>query len=115
MTIGTILFTLAKGKLVGTDSQGNRYFRERRARAGHRQRRWVLYKGRVEASRVPPEWHAWLHYTVDQPLSPATEKPWVKEHQPNRTGTADAYLPAGHDRRGGERARATGDYEAWRP
>jgi NADH:ubiquinone oxidoreductase subunit len=115
MTIGTILFTWAKGKLVGTDSQGNRYFHERKARPGHRLRRWVLYKGRAEASRVPSEWHAWLHYTVDQPLAPSADKPWVKEHQPNLTGTADAYLPAGADRRGGERARATGDYEAWRP
>lgn len=115
MEIGTILFTWAKGKLVGTDSQGNRYFSERKARKGLRQRRWVLYKGRIEASRVPPEWHAWLHYTVDQPLAAAPEKPWIKEHQANQTGTENAYLPAGHDRRGGERARATGDYEAWRP
>ncbi len=115
MTIGTILFTWARGKLVGTDSQGNRYFRERKARPGHRQRRWVLYKGRPEASRVPSEWHAWLHYTVDQPLTPSPEKPWVKEHQPNLTGTKDAYLPPGDDRRGGVRERATGDYEAWRP
>jgi len=115
MTIGTILFTWAKGKLAGTDSQGNRYYRERRARSGHRQRRWVVYKGRGEASRVPPEWHAWLHYTVDQPLSVASEKSWVKDHQPNLTGTSEAYLPVGHDRRGGERPPATGDYEAWRP
>ncbi|HXP97071.1 MAG TPA: NADH-ubiquinone oxidoreductase subunit NDUFA12 family protein, partial [Telmatospirillum sp.] len=98
MTIGTILFTWAKGKLAGTDSQGNRYYRERRARSGHRQRRWVVYKGRGEASRVPPEWHAWLHYTVDQPLSVASEKSWVKDHQPNLTGTSEAYLPVGHDR-----------------
>lgn len=115
MTIGTILFTWAKGKLIGTDSQGNRYYTERRARTGHRQRRWVLYNGAVEASRVPAEWHAWLHYTVDEPLTPSSGKPWVKDHLPNFTGTAEAYLPPGHDRRGGVRPRATGDYEAWRP
>lgn len=115
MTIGTILFTWAKGKLVGKDSQGNRYYAERKARPGRRTRRWVMYNGPVEASRVPPEWHAWLHYTVDQPLSPEPDKPWVKEHQPNLTGTSAAYLPPGHDLRGGERQRATGDYEAWQP
>jgi NADH:ubiquinone oxidoreductase subunit len=115
MTIGTILFTWAKGTLVGTDGAGNRYFRERKPRVGHRQRRWVLYNGPAEASKVPPEWHAWLHYTVDEPLAPSAEKSWVKEHQPNRTGTGQAYLPAGHDLRGGRRPPATGDYEAWRP
>lgn len=115
MTIGTVLFTWAKGKLIGTDSDGNRYYQERRARSGHRQRRWVIYKGRVEASRVPPEWHAWLHYTVDQPLARSPEKPWLREHQPNLTGTTEAYLPQGHDLKGGERPKATGDYEAWQP
>ncbi len=115
MTIGTILFTWARGKLVGTDSQGNRYYRERQARRGMRQRRWVLYKGWGEAARVPPEGHAWRHHTVDQPLVASPDKPWVEALQPNRTGTAEAYLPPGHDRRGGRRPVATGDYEAWQP
>jgi NADH:ubiquinone oxidoreductase subunit len=115
MSIGTLLFTWAKGKLVGTDQQGNRYFIERKAVAGRRTRRWVLYKGVADASRVPSEWHAWLHYTVDQPLERAADKPWVKDHQANLTGTPAAYLPQGHDLRGGERQRATGDYQAWQP
>jgi NADH:ubiquinone oxidoreductase subunit len=110
MSIGTLLFTWAKGKLVGTDQQGNRYYVERRAVRGRRTRRWVLYKGVVEASRVPPEWHAWLHYTVDAPLEPS-----ATEHRANPTGTKAAYLPAGADQRGGQRAKATGDYEAWQP
>jgi NADH:ubiquinone oxidoreductase subunit len=115
MTIGTSLFTWARGKLVGTDDQGNRYYVERKPVRGRHIRRWVIYKGMEDASRVPPEWHAWLHYTVDAPLERAADKPWVKEHRPNMTGTPGAYLPPGHDRRGGERAPATGDYEAWKP
>lgn len=115
MTIGTRLFTWAKGQLVGTDSQGNRYYVEKKPVPGHRTRRWVLYNGPVDPTRVPPEWHAWLHYTVEEPLEAAADKPWIKEHQPNRTGTPDAYLPTGHDLRGGQRQRATGDYEAWQP
>ena len=31
------------------------------------------------------------------------------------TGTENAYLPPGHTLEGGKRAKATGDYEAWRP
>lgn len=115
MTIGTTLFTWARGKLIGTDAEGNRYYAERRARRGMRERRWVLYKGAVEASRVPPEWHAWLHYTVAAPLAPSPDKPWVQPHLANLTGTPAAYLPPGDDRRGGRRPLATGDYEAWRP
>lgn len=115
MNIGTMLFTWAKGKLVGTDSQGNRYYVERRAVRGRRARRWVAFKGVVDSTRVPAEWHAWLHYTVDEPIAPSPEKPWIKDREPNLTGTKGAYLPAGHDLRGGERAPATGDYEAWQP
>ena len=72
MTIGTLLFTWWKGERVGTDEFGNRYYREkpgRQLRPGggrdSRERRWVLYKGEAEASKVPPEWHAWLHHTVN--------------------------------------------------
>jgi NADH:ubiquinone oxidoreductase subunit len=115
MTIGTSLFTWACGKFVGTDSQGNRYYVERRPVRGRRPRRWVIYNGPAEASRVPPEWHAWLHYTFDQPLPPDADKPWIKARRPNLTGTREAYLPPGDDRRGGVRPPATGDYEAWRP
>lgn len=115
MSIGTRLFTWINGRLVGTDTDGNSYYVERRAVPGRRPRRWVIYKGAVEATRVPPEWHAWLHYTTDEALKPSSDKPWVAPHRANATGTPGAYLPPGHDLRGGERGRATGDYEPWRP
>jgi len=115
MSVGTRLFTWARGELVGKDNDGNRYFTEKKAIKGRRRRRWVLFAGKPDATAVPPEWHAWLHYTVNEPLTPAADKPWVKEHVPNLTGTSGAYLPPGHDRRGGVRAPATGDYEAWQP
>jgi NADH:ubiquinone oxidoreductase subunit len=113
--IGTDLFTRLRGRAVGTDAFGNRYFEEKSAVAGRRTRRWVIYAGAVEASSVPPEWHAWLHYTVDAPLSDANRLPWQKPHLPNRTGTGFSYRPAGHDYNGGRRRRATGDYDAWSP
>ncbi|CAH2604711.1 NADH:ubiquinone oxidoreductase 17.2 kD subunit [Rhodovastum atsumiense] len=116
MTIGTRIFTLLKGRQVGTDASGNVYYEERRVRTGRRTRRWVLYRGGpVDASRVPPEWHAWLHYTTDAPLPVQNRRPWQKPHLANLTGTAGSYRPAGHDYMGGQRARATGDYEAWTP
>jgi NADH:ubiquinone oxidoreductase subunit len=115
MNIGTLLFTFLHGQPVGHDSFGNRYYQERKVRAGARQRRWVRFNGPEEATAVPPEWHAWLHHTVDAPLDITKNHPWQKPHQPNRTGTALAYRPPGHDYKGGHRAAATGDYEAWSP
>jgi len=114
-TVGTRLFTWAKGRLVGIDQQGNRYYVERRPRPGSRARRWVIYRGAPEASKVPPEWHSWLHYTTEAALAPSPEKPWVAPHMANPTGSDAAWVPPGHDFRGGQRSRATGDYEAWRP
>ena len=115
MTIGTRLFTFFHGRLLGSDPEGNRYFVEKRVRRGARGRRWVMYAGEAEASKVPPEWHAWLHYTTDAPLPLAARQPWQTPHQPNLTGTAGSYRPAGHDYSGGNRAKSTGDYESWTP
>lgn len=117
MTIGTRLFTWWRGELVGTDDQGNRYFQEKTPVRGRKQRRWVMYNGQPEASRVPPDWHGWLHYTVDvpPPNGALPKKPWQKQHQPNLTGTAAAYRPAGDIMNAGPRAKATGDYEPWQP
>ncbi len=114
-TIGTRVFTWFHGRQVGADAMGNRYFEDRRPRSGMRDRRWVLYFGQPEASDVPPEWHSWLHHTTDVPLPELGRKPWQLPHRPNATGTVASYRPAGHDYSGGQRAAATGDYEAWTP
>ena len=117
MTIGTRIYTWWKGAPVGGDEAGNRYFREKSPPPGRRERRWVVYGGEAEASRVPPEWHAWLHYTTDRPPEPGgtPRRPWQKPHRPNATGTPDAYRPQGHLLMGGRRARARSEYRPWRP
>lgn len=111
-TLGTRFHTWRKGERVGEDLFGNTYYRERK---GHR--RWVIYNGLAEPSMVPPEWHGWLHYTVDAlPTDEAYEpRDWQKTHRPNMTGTAAAYRPEGSVLKTAERPAATGDYEAWRP
>ena len=109
-TIGTLLFSRANGTKVGSDGLGNVYFG---SKAG---KRWVIYNGANDASRVPPEWHGWLHHTTD--LIPETlpaPRAWEKPPVPNLTGTGAAFRPAGALERGGNRAAATGDYEAWSP
>lgn len=124
MTIGTRLFTWLRGELVGKDAFGNRYYREKGVRRlvkgggmESRERRWVLYQGIPEASKVPPDWHAWLHHATDAvPTGDQSgRRPWQKEHLPNLTGTPLAYHPPGSVVRGGRRAPAAGDYEPWSP
>jgi NADH:ubiquinone oxidoreductase subunit len=111
-TIGTLLHNMRHGELVGEDSLGNRYYRARKG-----PRRWVIYNGSNDASRVPPEWHGWLHGTFDELPEKVLPAPraWQADPAPNLTGTPSAYRPAGALERGGQRAAATGDYEAWRP
>jgi NADH:ubiquinone oxidoreductase subunit len=115
MSIGTRLFTWLNGDFVGADEFGNRYFRDKKEADPKKARRWVLYKGEPEASKVPPHWHRWLHYVTDEVPANLVTKPWQKPHVPNLTGTALAYRPPGHVLAGAQRDKATGDYEAWKP
>lgn len=128
MSLGTRLFTWLRGEQVGSDRFGNRYYRERKRPPAMaleanrpvsiaRERRWVMYAGEAEASKVPPVWHAWLHHTIQDPPTgeAALGYEWQKEHVPNMTGTSGAYRPPGSLLAGGRRDRATGDYEPWRP
>ena len=116
-TIGTLFNSAMTGEQVGTDAQGNTYFRAKKRRADGGERRWVMYDGANDASRVPPEWHGWLHNTYDgvpeSHLPPA--RIWEVDYTPNATGTPAAYRPQGALEKGGHRAAATGDYEAWSP
>ena len=111
-TIGTLLMTWRRGQLVGRDEFGNRYYQ-----TADGKRRWMIYAGTVEASRVPPDWHGWLHFTFDEPptVQPLKIRAWELPHEPNLTGTPAAYRPEGSLWAEGKRPRATGDYEAWRP
>jgi NADH:ubiquinone oxidoreductase subunit len=114
-TIGTRLFSRRNGGRIGQDALGNVYFESMKPINGQT-RRWVIYAGPNDASRVPPEWFGWLHHQTDVvPADLPPAKPWVKDPVPNLTGTDAAYRPSGALERGGNRAAATGDYEAWSP
>ena len=109
-TLNTQLWTWRNGVKVGEDSQGNVFYETK-----DKSRRWVIYNGEAEASRVDPDWHGWLHHTWQQPPTdkPLSHKEWQKPHQENLTGTALAYAPKGSIRRSEPEPRS--DYEAWTP
>ena len=111
-TMGTRFWTWRKGEFVGEDENGNCYYRERGG-----DRRWVIYNGDAEASRIPPGWHGWMHYRTD--VAPSEEEyaahEWEKPHEPNHTGTPGAYRPPGSILTPERRPEVTGDYEPWTP
>lgn len=109
-TLGTQLWTARHGTRVGEDAEGNIYYQTPGGK-----RRWVIYNGEAEASRIPADWHGWLHFTFDQPPTeaPLPRKAWEKPHEPNMTGLPGAYHPAGSLLRAQPAARR--DYDAWQP
>ncbi|WP_444464414.1 NADH:ubiquinone oxidoreductase subunit NDUFA12 [Rhodobacter capsulatus] len=109
-TLGTQIFTARHGVKVGEDAEGNCYYQSKDGK-----RRWVIYNGEVQASRIPPDWHGWIHFTWNEPptKAPLDHKPWELPHQPNQTGLATAFVPPGSLRRADPVART--DYEAWQP
>lgn len=101
---------------MGEDELGNVYY-EGGLDPNGVTRRWVAYDGSNDASRIPPDWYAWMQHLIDD--IPARALPpvraWQKPPLPNMTGTALAYRPPGALEKGGHRQAATGDYEAWTP
>ncbi|MCC1491760.1 NADH:ubiquinone oxidoreductase subunit NDUFA12 [Cognatishimia sp. F0-27] len=109
-TLNTQWYTARHGQKVGEDEQGNVFYQ-----TSDGERRWVIYNGEAEPSRVSPAWHGWLHHTYQDPPTerPLPRKEWEKPHLENLTGTAQAYAPAGSLRRAEPIERK--DYEAWSP
>lgn len=89
---------------VGSDEFGNQYYQNK---AG---KRFVIYKGIAEPSKIPAQWHSWIHYSTDTaPVKIKTDKAsWQKIHLPNLTGTKNAYHP-------NKNPQKTHKYQSWQP
>lgn len=107
MGVQICLLTWWYGHLVGEDRYGNRYFEDKKHQKCGKTRRWVIYKGDVEASKVPVEWHSWLHHSSLNPPKERNSYFWEKPHQPNLTGTTKAYRPSNN--------KPPYFYEPWSP
>ncbi|MEE9455017.1 MAG: NADH:ubiquinone oxidoreductase subunit NDUFA12 [Paracoccaceae bacterium] len=109
-SFGTQIFTWRKGQFVGEDNEGNKYYRN-----SDDTKRWIIYNGLIEASRVSPDWHGWLHHTFDEnPAENAlAHKVWEKPHVENLTASENAYRPKGSIF--AAKQQTAQDYEAWQP
>ena len=88
-TLGTRIQTFFYGKFVGKDKKGNKYYQSKSGK------RWVIYKGEIEASKISDEWYSWMHHTSNkiENVHELKKYEWQKEHLPNQTGTENSYHP----------------------
>ena len=88
-TLGTRIDTILLGKIVGKDHFGNKYYQSKSGK------RWVIYNGEVEATKIPNEWYSWMHHTSNniENLHELKKYKWQKVHLPNQTGSENAYHP----------------------
>ncbi|MDA9591509.1 NADH-ubiquinone oxidoreductase subunit NDUFA12 family protein [Pelagibacteraceae bacterium] len=108
-TVGTRIWSYLNGYNVGNDNFGNTYMRNK-----NDSKRWVLYKGEVDSTKVPPQWNAWLRYTSND--MPIFKKKyfWERDHIQNQTGTSKSYYPKASVMRDSN-GRKKSEYEKWSP
>ncbi len=97
-------FIKLNAKKVGIDEFGNQYYQKKSGK------RFVIYNGIAEPTKIPSEWHVWIHYLCDQDPTQAVNPKysWQKIHTPNLTGTVNAYSPANNPSKIPEES-----FEAW--
>ena len=117
MSFGTTLYTWFYGKLVGSDEIGNKYYTNSNNHADLNAKRWVIFNGEIEASKIPPHWHAWLHKSIDKPpINYKHKYLWQKNHKENMTGTIHAHYPPSNPlSKNYNPDRIKADYESWSP
>ena len=117
MSIGTSIYTWLYGNLVGDDNYGNKYYCNSKDYNDLESKRWVIFCGEIEASKIPPHWHAWLHKTIDfPPINYVHKYSWQKDHSSNQTGTDQAYYPDSHPLSKSHKINAIkSEYETWNP
>ncbi len=116
-TVGTRFDVNRRAIFIGEDEWGNKFYEEKKPSQENRKRRYIIYNGAAEPSRVSADWHGWLHHTFDKPPTeePLEKKSFEQPHQPNLTGTLMAYKPKGSLARQDDRTKTASDYEAWDP
>jgi len=117
MSLGTKIFTWLYGRYVGDDEFGNKYYSNTLDYNNINAKRWVIYREEIEASIIPPHWHAWLHKSVKEPpINYKHKYIWQKGHKPNMTGTKDAYYPSSYPLSKNYKVDENNeDYDSWTP
>ncbi len=93
MSVFFYIYIVLFGKKVASDKFGNKYYIVFLDILFIKiEKRYVLYNGIKDPSKIPPEHSSWLMSNVDD-ISTLQTRAWVKEHMPNLSGTKLAYYP----------------------
>ena len=116
MSLGTYFYTILFGNLVGIDQFDNKYYCNSKNSQDLNSKRWVIFNGEIEASKIPSHWHAWLHKTIEvPPINYKHKYVWQKVHKPNMTGTSEAYYPSSHPLSKSKDNSTNKEYDTWKP
>ena len=96
---------------IGKDQFGNEYFESKNSDYLDQNKRFVIYQGLVEPSKIPPLWHAWLHHLSNITPTKSQNYIWQHDYQPNLTGTKFSYHPNNKSLRN----KVASDYNSWKP
>ncbi len=108
MSVFFYIYIVLFGKKVASDRFGNKYYIVFLDMFFLKiEKRYVLYNGIKDPSKIPPDYSSWLMGNVDDIFTLQT-RTWVKEHLPNLSGTKLAYQPKNE---GSE----TRKQQAWKP
>jgi NADH:ubiquinone oxidoreductase subunit len=77
--LGLLLYTKLFGRYIDTDAFGNAYYQTKNSK---KIKRWVIYNGIYDSSKIPADWQAWLSFLWTLPPKRHGNN-WV----PNTTGT----------------------------
>jgi len=107
MSIINKLIIKITSTLVGTDEFNNTYYLSKKNHdALGRKRRYVIYHSNVDISNIPPNWHAWLHYMIDNVEEGFMHQHWMIKYTHNQTGNKEVYKPININ---------TNNYKTWQP
>ena len=91
--IGTILYSFFKGKKIGQDKAGNKFYVHKK----NKNKKWVLYKYNIDPTSLTVKWQVWLTNKNNELLvNEENSFKWQKNKQPNVTGTINSYHPKGN-------------------
>jgi len=68
-----------------------------------------VYRGMAEGSKIPADWHGWLHYTTECVPELKQNQPWQKPYVPNLSGTAYTYNSVE------SKSKTKKTYKSWTP
>jgi NADH:ubiquinone oxidoreductase subunit len=104
MDILSKLFIRIFNQYEGEDAFGNKYYANPK-----KGKRFVVYNGMPEPSKISGAWYSWLHYVSDdKPRGDELKHDWQKYNTPNVSGTIHKYQYT-------ETKPKDSKYQSWQP